>query len=152
MVLIIDQFSVISDVIREQGGSYQSLSVIRDVMRGHGDSQLAKKSRSMLASGGLKGNLRVACCLGVLGLGVPGGVLLYQGVVGSSSSEGVKCLYGSFQSAYILVKSDLNFSRFDQFGKKYPRHFSGMGRAVPHPAARGRKIITGAGSAGTSKM
>ena len=121
-------------------------------MRGHGDSQLAKKSRSMLASGGLKGNLRVACCLGVLGLGVPGGVLLYQGVVGSSSSEGVKCLYGSFQSAYILVKSDLNFSRFDQFGKKYPRHFSGMGRAVLQPVVKGRKIITGAGSAGTSKM
>ena len=47
MVLIIDQFSVISDVIREQGGSYQSLSVIRDVMRGHGDSQLARKSRSI---------------------------------------------------------------------------------------------------------
>ena len=121
-------------------------------MRGHGDSQLAKKSRRMLASGGLKGNLRVACCLGVLGLGVPGGVLLYQGVVGSSSSEGVKCLYGSFQSAYILVKSDLNFSRFDQFGKKYPRHFSGMGRAVLQPVVKGRKIITGAGSAGTSKM
>ena len=152
MVVIIDQLSVIIDVIREQGGSYQSLSAIRDVMRGHGDSQLAKKSRSMLASGGLKGNLRVACCLGVLGLGVPGGVLLYQGVVGSSSSEGVKCLYGSFQSAYILVKSDLNFSRFDQFGKKYPRHFSGMGRAVLQPVVKGRKIITGAGSAGTSKM
>ena len=38
MVVIIDQLSVIIDVIREQGGSYQSLSAIRDVMRGHGDS------------------------------------------------------------------------------------------------------------------
>ena len=134
MVVIIDQLSVIIDVIREQGGSYQSLSVIRDVMRGHGDWQLARKSRSMLASGGLKGNLR--------------GVLLYQGVIGKflENIRGCQVLFGGF------VNSGLNFCCFDQFGKKNPRHFSGMGRAVPHPAARGRKIITGAGSAGTSKM